>query len=88
MLLTLGMPNAVAAVMLIRRDAGQYIASLVAGVLLVLWTCFELVFMYNFAAVGYFVVGVLSILCAVLLQRSTARPSAERAHRADAGEID
>lgn len=67
MLLALGIPNTVAAVMLTRRRAGQYTATLAAGALLVLWTGFELIFMYNVAALGYFVVGVLSILCSVLL---------------------
>jgi hypothetical protein len=76
MLLVLGIPNTVAAVMLIHRGRGQYTATLVAGALLVLWTGFELVFMYNVAAFGYFVVGVSSILCSTLLQRRTVQPSA------------
>lgn len=76
MLLVLGIPNTVAAVMLIRRSRRQYTATLVAGVLLVLWTGFELIFMYNGLAVFYFVVGVLSIACSLLLQRSPAEPSA------------
>jgi len=85
MLLVLGIPNTVAAVMLIRRDAGQYKATLVAGVLLVLWTGFELIFMYNVAAVGYLVVGVLAILCSVLLQRRTAQPGATNVGQARVG---
>jgi len=85
MLLVLGIPNTVAAVMLIRRDAGQYKATLVAGVLLVLWTGFELIFMYNVAAVGYLVVGVLAILCSVLLQRRTAQPGATKVGQARVG---
>ncbi|MRS13270.1 MAG: hypothetical protein EG823_09445 [Actinobacteria bacterium] len=82
MLLVLAAPNTVAAVMLTRRSAGQYTATLAAGVLLVLWTGFELVFMYNVAAVGYFIVGVLSILCSVVLRRSTVQSSAQQAHPA------
>jgi len=85
MLLVLGIPNTVAAVMLIRRDAGQYKATLVAGVLLVLWTGFELIFMYNVAAVGYLVVGVLAILCSVLLQRRTTQPGATKVGQARVG---
>lgn len=70
MLLVLATPNTIAAFMLIRRTAGQYVATLAAALLLVLWTGFELVFMYNAAAVGYFVIGVLSIACSVLLHRT------------------
>lgn len=70
MLLVLGIPNTVAAVQLIRRTAEQYVWTLVAGVLLVLWTGFELVFMYNVLAVVYFVVGVLSIAASLLQTRS------------------
>ena len=83
MLLVLGAPNTVAAVMLTRRSAGQYTATLAAGVLLVLWTGFELVFMYNVPALGYFVVGVLSVLASVYLMRQAAGANAQPADRAD-----
>jgi len=76
MLLVLGLPNTVATVLLIRRNARQYLATLLAGVLLMLWTGFELIYMYNVAAVGYFIVGALSILLSVLLRRETSQPSA------------
>ncbi len=33
------------------------------------WSGFELIFMVNGLAVGYFVVGLLSILCSMLLLR-------------------
>jgi hypothetical protein len=69
MLLALGLPNAIAAVMLLRKRGKQYVATLTAGVLLVLWSGFELIFMVNGLAVGYFVVGLLSILCSMLLLR-------------------
>ncbi len=69
MILVLGIPNTVAAVMLIRRSAKQYAATLVAGLLLVLWTGFELVFMFNVPAVAYFAVGALSIASSVFLKR-------------------
>ncbi|MDO8963942.1 MAG: hypothetical protein Q7W30_05540 [Coriobacteriia bacterium] len=71
MLLALGIPNAVATVMLLRRVSGQYAVTLVAGVLLILWTGFELIFMFNVAAVAYSVVGVLSIVCSAMLLRQT-----------------
>ncbi len=70
MVLVLGIPNTVAAVMLIRRSDKQYVVTLVAGVLLMLWTSFELVFMYNAGALAYFVLGVLSVLSSAFLLRS------------------
>lgn len=76
MLLALGVPNTVAAVMLIRRAASQYLVTLVAGILLILWTGFELIFMSNAPALVYFAVGVLSILCSLLLLRESASLSA------------
>jgi len=76
MLAALGIPNTVAAFMLIRRNSRQYLATLAAGVLLMLWTGFELIFMYNVAALGYFTVGLLSVLCSLMLQRRATQPSA------------
>ncbi len=72
MLLVLGIPNAIATVMLLRRSALQYTVTFAAGVLLLLWTGFELVFMYNVAALGYFIVGVACILGSVSLRRESA----------------
>ena len=69
MLLVLGLPNTVAAVMLLRRNKRQYVATLLTGVLLLLWCSFEMAFMLNGLAVGYFVVGALSVLCSILLRR-------------------
>jgi hypothetical protein len=67
MLLVLGLPNAIAAVMLLRRRTHQYLATLIAGVLLVLWCGFELIFMFNVLAVGYFTIGLVSVLFSILL---------------------
>jgi len=75
MLLVLGVPNSIAAVLLLRKSGNQYLATLAAGVLLVLWCGFELVFMINALAVGYLVVGVISILSSIVLMRR-ATPSA------------
>jgi hypothetical protein len=69
MLLVLGLPNLVAAAALLRRSERQYIATLVAGVLLVLWCSFEMAFMLNVLAAGYLVAGVLTVLCSILLLR-------------------
>jgi hypothetical protein len=67
MLFALGLPNLAAAAMLLRRSKRQYVASLVAAILLVLWCSFEMAFMLNGAAVGYFVAGVLSVACSIFL---------------------
>lgn len=68
MLLVLGIPNAVAAVMLLRRSDRQYTFTLAVAVLLLLWTGFELIFMFNGLALGYFVVGLLSIAASLFLE--------------------
>ena len=76
MLLVLGLPNLVAAAMLVRRSGWQYLATLIAGVLLLLWCGFELIYMFNVPAVGYFVVGVLSVLASALLLKPAIEASA------------
>jgi hypothetical protein len=76
MLLALATPNLTAFVMLLRRSAWQYVATLVAALLLMLWCAFELVFMFNIAAAGYFAIGVVSALASVLLRRTENRASA------------
>ena len=76
MLLALGIPNSIAAVMLVRRSEKRYLAALAAGVFLVLWCSFELIYMFNVPAVGYFVVGVLSVLSSVSLSRSAMEAGA------------
>lgn len=75
MLLVLGVPNLVAAVMLVRRSAGQYIVTLVAGVLLLLWCGFELIYLFNAGAVGFFVAGVAAICASMLLLAESPRTS-------------
>ena len=69
MLLVLGVPNSIAAVMLLRKSMNQYRVTLAAGVLLALWCGFELIFMFNALAVGYLVVGLISILSSIVLMR-------------------
>jgi hypothetical protein len=69
MLLVLGVPNSIAAVMLLRKSANQYLVTLFASALLLLWCGFELIFMFNALAVGYFVVGLLSVLSSLVLLR-------------------
>jgi len=60
MLLVLGIPNLIAFVALLRRYDRQYQLSLAAAALLMLWCGFEMPFMFNYAAVGYFSVGAIS----------------------------
>lgn len=74
MLVALGIPGLIAAVMLFRRSSAQYLATLVAGVLLILWCGYELIYMFNVAAVGYLIVGVAAVLASELLRTSAARP--------------
>ncbi len=69
MLLVLGIPNSIAAVMLLRKNERQYLATLAAGALLVLWCGFELVFMLNALAVGYLIIGFVTVTCSILLLR-------------------
>jgi hypothetical protein len=78
MLLVLGIPNLVAAMMLLRRSRRQYLATLVAAMLLLSWCGFEMVFMFNVPALGYFSAGAVSVLCSILLnapQPGRQRPS-------------
>jgi EamA domain-containing membrane protein RarD len=69
MLLVLGVPDSIAVVMLLRKSANQYLVTLFAGALLLLWCGFEFIFMFNALAVGYFVVGLLSVLSSIVLLR-------------------
>ena len=78
MLLVLGIPNTVAAVMLLRRSERQYVATLVAGILLLLWCGFEMVYMFNVPALGYFTVGVISVLCSILLLKPSQTSAQQR----------
>jgi len=70
MLLALGLPNLIAAAALLRRLKWQYLATLVSGVLLVLWCGFELIYMFNVAAVAFLAVGVLSNIATVWLAKT------------------
>lgn len=76
MLLVLAIPNLAALVMLLRRSANQYRVTLAAAALLMLWCGFEIVFMFNAGAVGYFLVGFISALCSGALLRTPDRASA------------
>jgi hypothetical protein len=83
MILALGVPNLVAAVMLVTQNARQYQVALAAAVLLMCWCGFELIYMFNFAAVGYFVVAIVSAVCAGWLLVTARGESAQRPHPVD-----
>jgi hypothetical protein len=70
MLLVLGVPNTIAAVMLLRKRENQYLVTLACGTLLLLWCGFELIFMVNALAVVYFVIGLVAVGCSILLLRA------------------
>ena len=76
MLLVLGLPNAVAAALLLRRSGRQYVVTLVCAILLLAWTGFEMVYMFNVGAVGFFAVGVVSLACSIWLLKTL--PPSER----------
>lgn len=75
MLLALGVPNLIAFVSLLRRTSRQYLLSLAAAVLLMLWCGFEMPFMFNYAALGYFFVGAISAACSVWLLSASPEAS-------------
>ena len=88
MLIVLGAPNLIAFAALVRRHRYQYWLSFAAAVLLMLWCGFEMPFMYNFAAVGYFLVGAASALISVWLLRLSQQASAQQRYRADGQKVD
>lgn len=71
MLLALGLPNLLASAMLLRRSPRQYRITLLAAVLLVLWCGFELLFMFNVAAVVYLMIGLVCAAASLRLQATT-----------------
>ena len=77
MLLVLGIPNSIATVMLLRKHENQYLLTLFAGVLLLLWCGFELIFMFNVGAVGYGVIGLIAVACSIMLMRSSPTSAPE-----------
>ena len=76
MILVLGVPSLVATAMLIGRNTHQYQVALATAVLLMFWTAFELIFMFNAAAFGYFVVAIVSAICSLWLLRMSQEASA------------
>ena len=81
MLIVLGVPNSIAVVMLLRKSENQYLATLVAGILLLLWCGFELIFMFNALAVAYFMIGLISVVCSILLLSPVPESANKRIER-------
>jgi hypothetical protein len=88
MLLALGLPNLIALVALLRRMSHQYLLSLAAAVLLMLWCGFEMPYMFNYAALGYFFVGAISAACSVWMLGASREANARQAHRVEAHEVE
>lgn len=57
-----GVGNTVAVVALLKKAKVGYTLSLVSGVLLIAWCCFENIYMFNPPAVFYTVVGLIQIV--------------------------
>lgn len=76
MLLVLAIPNLAALYMLVRRSQRQYQVTAGAAVLLMLWCGFEIVFMFNVAAVAYFLIGALAAYCSWSLTKARVVVSA------------
>jgi len=72
MLLVLCVPNATAAIMLIRRTASQYHVAIFANALIMMWCAFQFVFMFNWLAVFYFTLAAVMVGCAMCMARRRA----------------
>jgi hypothetical protein len=88
MILVLGIPNLIAFSAILRRHPRQYQLTLAAAVLLMLWSGFEMPFMFNYAAVGYFIIGATSAAVSIRLLGVSRVASAQQAHRAERQKVD
>ena len=81
LLLVNGVPNISALALRFRGDRQRsYRWSAAAGVLLILWTCFEMLFIPNGLSVFYMILGVLQLAAGILSTRSdeSNRPFASK----------
>ena len=62
-----GVANLTAFVLLTRKKDSGYKVGLFAGVLLICWCTFELIFMFNFISVFYLLVGIAQTIAAILV---------------------
>jgi uncharacterized membrane protein len=65
LMLVNGIPNLVCAILLLRRQKWQYGVGAFCGVLLILWTVWECVFMPNPVTTVYLVMGIVQTVAAV-----------------------
>ncbi|MDR1089234.1 MAG: hypothetical protein LBL23_08215 [Coriobacteriales bacterium] len=65
LMLVNGIPNLICAILLLRRQRWQYVVGIVCGVLLILWTVWECVFMPNPVTTAYLVMGIVQTAAAV-----------------------
>ena len=68
MILVLGIPSTIAGIMLLRKTAHQYIGSLVAAVLVLLWCMAEMPFLPNPLCLFFGVVALLQITASICLR--------------------
>ncbi|MDR1089226.1 MAG: hypothetical protein LBL23_08175 [Coriobacteriales bacterium] len=68
-----GIPNLVCAVLLLRRQRWQYAVGIICGVLLLLWTAWECVFMPNPVTTVYLVIGIVQTAVAVYCLKAGTR---------------
>lgn len=71
-----GLPNIIALVFRFRRNlSASYAWGIVAGILLILWTVFELTFIPNGLSAFYLVLGILQLVASWLSWRMTKNNS-------------
>ncbi|MCL1847641.1 MAG: hypothetical protein FWF91_06740 [Coriobacteriia bacterium] len=80
LLLFVFVPQTLAAIFLLRKRPRQYTAGIVAGILLMLFTLVELIFLFNVLSIIYFALGAsevaLSYLCGSAFRAGSSQGSA------------
>ncbi|MCL2402956.1 MAG: hypothetical protein FWC86_01785 [Coriobacteriia bacterium] len=71
MLIVLWIPNELSTIALWLKHKLQYTVVVIANAAMMLWCTFQFIFMFNWLAVAYFVLGMLMIVAAVYLSRRT-----------------
>lgn len=76
LLMVNGIPNLITTVLLFKKHPFAYRAGIICGVLLVLWSVFECIYIPNPLSIGYLVVGIIQTSAAVYLvsQERKGRP--------------
>jgi len=69
MLLVLWIPNELAVLALWFKHRLQYTVVVITNIAMMLWCTFQFIFMFNWLAVVYFVLGALMVIAAIYLSR-------------------